>query len=199
MPFNGPNRWKSDGIHSGLYGRCRNIAHSPSVIASVVYTLECRLVFLWSCNIYDIFCVCDKLDQSKYSGLLLFRYGSEISLLSSQVRSCKNNAFLIPEECSHDFFCWWHTLQFPLPLGILFGVLPLISTWIQVQNGWPRSWDNLQQQAFTSYIILVQKISLCFSSCICQISWHPASRETGIAKLFSNCNYTAFASVHSVE
>lgn len=125
-------------------------------------------------------------------------YCSVISLLSSQVRSCKKNTFLIPEECNHDFSCWWHTLQFLLPLGI-FCVIPLIFTWIRVQNGRPRSWDNLQQQAFTSYIILVQKISLCFSSCICQISWHPSSREIEIVKLFSNCNYTAFASVYCVE
>jgi hypothetical protein len=59
-----------------------------------------------------------------------FSYGTKVSIQTSycfiilvRVYCCvygqefrKNNTLLNPEDCSHDCSCWWHTLEFLLPL-----------------------------------------------------------------------------------
>lgn len=107
----------------------------------------------------------------------------------------KNNTFLIPKDCNHDFSSWRYTVEFFLLWDVIFHRLPLEYGFTMVDPGFI-PYDNLQHEALTSSTVLVQIISdNCFPcpfARICQHLCHQMSLDFEIARLFKNYHYIVF-------
>ena len=154
--------WKY-GVRSGLQGGCGLV-----IFFMVTYSykgMHSNLVFQCSCQDFTVVHIGKK---SVY------------------------NTCLIPKDSNNDFSCWWHILQNSSSLGVSCASSPSISAWIWVYNGGHRLhsiWHFVTGSPH-SWFLVMQKIS---GSCLpCVFVCNHQCTDLVIAKLFSNCHYTAF-------